>query len=269
MAERSDLYRNTYSQFNEHVLEIIRKETFGVDIGQNSWLTVDEYDRFLPWLRLTPESHLLEVATGSGGPALYLAKTIGCRVTGVDANKEGVTTASRMAGSSNQASRVCFTVADANARLPFDDNSFDAVLCIDAMNHLPARLAVLREWQRILRPGHRALFTDPVVITGPVTNDELALRSSIGVFLFVPPGINEGLIEKAGLRLMRQEDVTANSALVAGRWHKARQRHKDELLQVEGEERFEGLQRFFAAVHQLTSERRLSRIAYLAEKPAG
>jgi len=269
MAERSDLYRNTYSQFNEHVLEIIRKETFGVDIGQNSWLTVDEYDRFVSWLRLTPESHLLEVATGSGGPALYLAKTIGCRVTGVDANKEGVTTASRMAGSSKQTSRVCFTVADANARLPFDDNSFDAVLCIDAMNHLPARLAVLREWQRILRPGHRALFTDPVVITGPVTNDELALRSSIGVFLFVPPGINERLIEKAGLRLVRQEDVTANSALVAGRWHKARQRHKDDLLLVEGEERFEGLQRFFAAAHQLTSERRLSRIAYLAEKPAG
>ena len=179
MAERSDLYRNTYSQFNEHVLEIIRKETFGVDIGQNSWLTVDEYDRFLPWLRLTPECHLLEVATGSGGPALYLAKTIGCRVTGVDANKEGVTTASQMANSSNQTSRVCFTVADANVHLPFEDNSFDAVLCMDAMNHLPDRLAVLREWQRILRPWHRALFTDPVVITGAVTNDELACAAPL------------------------------------------------------------------------------------------
>jgi SAM-dependent methyltransferase len=185
----------------------------------------------------------------------------------VDANEEGVTTASQMAGTSNQSSRVCFRVADANARLPFDDNSFDAVLCIDAMNHLPARLAVLREWQRVLRPGHRALFTDPVVITGPVTNDELALRSSIGAFLFVPPGINERLIEEAGLRLVRQEDFSASAALVAGRWHNARQRHKADLLVVEGEERFEGLQRFFAAVHQLTSERRLSRIAYLAEKP--
>ncbi|PYK82497.1 MAG: hypothetical protein DMF27_10365 [Verrucomicrobia bacterium] len=155
MAEHSDLYRNTYSQFNEHVLEIIRKETFGVDIGQNSWLTVDEYDRFVSWLRLMPESHLLEVATGSGGPALYLAKTIGCRVTGVDANKEDVTTASRMAGSSNQTSRVCFTVADANARLPFDDNSFDAVLCIDAMNHLPARLD---QTQHGRAPAQRAQF---------------------------------------------------------------------------------------------------------------
>ena len=267
--QRGFTWQNAAANSTRHVLEIIRKETFGVDIGQNGWLTVDEYDRFLPWLRLTPESHLLEIATGSGGPALYLAKTVGCRVTGVDANTEGVTTASQMADSSNQTGRVCFTVADANAPLPFKDSSFDAVLCMDAMNHLPARLAVLREWRRILRPGHRALFTDPVVITGPVTNDELALRSSIDVFLFVPPGINERLIEKAGLRLVRQEDVTANSALVAARWHKARKRHKDDLVLVEGEERFEGLQRFFAAVHQLTSERRLSRIAYLAEKRAG
>jgi hypothetical protein len=41
------------------------------------------------------------------------------------------------------------------------------------------------------------------------------------------------------------------------------------LLQIEGEERFEGLQKFFAAVHLLTSERRLSRIVYLVEKPGG
>jgi SAM-dependent methyltransferase len=269
MSERLDLFYNTYSQFNEHVLKIIRQETFGVDIGQNSWLTVDEYDRFLPSLGLTPEGHLLEVASGSGGPALYVAKITGCRVTGVDANNEGVTTASQMAVTSNQTDRVRFTVADANTRLPFDDNTFDAVMCIDSMNHFPDRLAVFREWRRVLRAGHRAIFTDPVVITGPVTNDELAMRSSIGLFLFVPPGINERLIEEAGLRLVRQEDVTANAALVAGRWHEARQRHKDDLLQVEGEERFAGLQHFFAAVQQLTSERRLSRIAYLAEKPTG
>jgi SAM-dependent methyltransferase len=266
MPERVDLFDSTYSHFTEDVLDVIRKETFGVDIGQNSWLTVDEYDRFLPWLGLTSEHHVLEVASGSGGPALYLVKTVGCRVTGIDANENGVTTASQMAVRSDETHRARFTVADANARLPFDDDTFDAILCVDSMNHFPDRLAVFGEWHRVLRAGRRALFTDPVVITGPVTNDELALRSSIGLFLFVPSGFNERFIEHAGFRLIRQEDVTDNAALVAGRWHQARERHKDDLLDVEGEERFEGLQRFFAAVHQLTSERRLSRIAYLVEK---
>src|SRR5438874_1115835 len=56
MSERSDLYHSTYSHFNEHVLEAVRKETFGLDIGQNSWVTVDEYDHFVPWLGLTAES---------------------------------------------------------------------------------------------------------------------------------------------------------------------------------------------------------------------
>src|SRR4029077_11517071 len=102
---------------------------------------------------MTAESTLLEVATGSGGPALYLAKRTACRVTGVDAHEEGVTTASQMAGKSNQSSRVCFRVADANARLPFDDNRFDAVLCIDAMNHLPAPFAVLLGGRGVFVPG--------------------------------------------------------------------------------------------------------------------
>jgi hypothetical protein len=63
-----------------------------------------------------------------------------------------------------------------------------------------------------------------------------------------------------GEDLVKHEDVSANAALVSGRWYESRQRHKDALLKIEGEERFADLQQFFAAVHSLTSERRLSRI---------
>ena len=268
MAERTDLFYNTYGHFDEQVLAAVRAETFGRDIGQNSWLTADEYERFIEWLELAPTSHVLEVASGSGGPAVHLAEQFGCRVTGIDANESGIATATRVAADARMAGRLSFQLADANAPLPFDDGAFDALVCIDAMNHLPDRAFVLGEWRRVLRPGGRAVFTDPVLITGPVTNDELALRSSIGLFLFVPPGVNERFIEAAGLRLVKQEDVTQNAALVSGRWHQSRQRHRAALLRIEGEERFESLQKFFDAVHRLTDERRLSRVVYLAEKPA-
>jgi SAM-dependent methyltransferase len=264
MSERVDLY-SAYGNFTEQVLAAIREETFGKDIGQNSWITAGEYDRFISWLRLDAGHHVLEVASGSGGPARYLAQQTGCHVTGIDSNESAVETATRALSEND---RITFKVADANATLPFEDNAFDGLMCIDSMNHFENRLNVFREWRRVLRPGRRAVFTDPVVITGPVTNDELALRSLVGLFLFVPPGVNEELIVKAGFQLVQKEDVSENAALVSRRWHDARQRHKDALLQIEGEERFEGLQKFFAAVHSLTSERRLSRIVYLVEKNA-
>ena len=265
-AERGDPFYSAYAHFTKQVLTAIRKETFGQDIGQNSWLTVDEYDRLISWLNLKPEDHVLEVASGSGGPALYLANRVGCRITGIDANESGVATAQR-AVSRDRVEKACFKVIDANMPLPFDDSSFDAIVCIDSMNHFAERWKVFKEWRRVLRPGRRAVFTDPVVITGPVSNDELALRSSIGWFLFVPPGVNEALIESAGFELVKREDVSENAALVAERWRESRERHKDDLLRIEGEEQFTEFQKFFSAVHHLTSERRLSRIVYLVEKP--
>jgi ubiquinone/menaquinone biosynthesis C-methylase UbiE len=205
---------------------------------------------------------VLEVASGSGGPAIYTARKTGCRVTGIDASESGVANATKTAAGE----RVEFQVADADARLPFEDDTFDAILCIDSMNHFMNRALVLREWRRVLRHGGRAIFTDPVVITGPITNEELATRASVGLFLFVPSGVNEQLIEQSGVQLHSQEDLSENAILVADRWRNARANHRDELVRIEGEERFEGLQEFFLAVRDLTLERRLSRIAYFVEK---
>jgi len=261
-----DLYKN-YGHFTEEVLKAIRKETYGEDLGQNGWTTVDEYNSFISWLGLVADDHLVEVGSGSGGPALYIARKVGCRVTGIDANEGGIAAATQSAVEAKLTDRLSFRMSDADAPLPFVENAFDALICIDAMNHFLNRLNVLCEWNRILGPGSRALFTDPVLITGPVTNEELALRSSIGRFLFVPPGINEKLIENAGFHLIEAKDASENAALVSGRWHQARQRYRDALLKIEGQEHFEGLQKFFDAVHRLTSERRLSRVVYVVEKP--
>ena len=265
MSNQVDLYNSTYGNFKEQVLAEIRRDTYGEDIGQNSWITTDEYDTFYSWLNLSPGDHALEIASGSGGPALYLAKKFKCRITGLDINEEGVKTANQHALEAN-ITDVKFQLADVNQRLPFEDETFDAVMCTDSMNHFSDRLGYLKEWHRVLKSGKRALFTDPVVITGPVSNEELAARSNIGFFLFVPLELTTRLIQKVGFKLVRCEDVTENIELTSGRWHDSRQKHREALIKIEGEERFEGLQKFFSTVHKLTSERRLSRFVFLAEK---
>jgi SAM-dependent methyltransferase len=184
---------------------------------------------------------------------------------GIDINEEGLTTARQAAAAAGDAVAQ-FRWSDLDRRLPFDAESFDAVVCIDSVNHFRDRLAVFREWHRVLKVRGRILFTDPVVLTGPVSNDELVARSNIGFFLFVPLEVTERLLEEAGFHLLRREDVTANIEVTSGRWLAAREQRRDALSRIEGEERFDGLQRFLAAVHTLTRERRLSRFAFLAEK---
>ena len=265
MSQRVDLYNSTYGNFDAEVLAQIRRDTYGEDIGQNSWITTDEYDNFFSWLELAPRDHVLEVASGSGGPALYLTRKFDCRITGIDNNEEGLNTA-RQSALRLGITTAEFKLVDVNQGLPCEDETFDAIMCIDSINHFQNRLAVLHEWHRVLKPKRRILFTDPVVLTGPVSNAELASRSNIGFFLFVPIQITEQLIRQAGFNLLRREDVTENIALTSGRWHSSRQQHQKDLLRIEGEARYKGLQEFATVVHRLTSERRLSRFVFLAEK---
>ncbi len=265
MSKQVDLYNSTYGNFEEHVLAEVRRETYGEDIGQNSWITIDEYDKFYKWLNLAEKDHVLEIASGSGGPALYLARKYKCQITGLDINEEGIKTANQSALTA-KITAAQFHFTDVDQPLPFDDSYFDAVMCIDSMNHFRDRQGVLREWYRVLKSGRRILFTDPVVITGPISNEELAARTSIGFFLFMPLETTKKFIKDAGFNLLRREDVTGNIELTSGRWHASRQKHRDDLIKIEGEERFEGLQRFFSTVYKLTSERRLSRFVFVAEK---
>ncbi len=270
MAERPEVvdhYGAHYRAFAAGVYEEVRRAAFGEDIGQNSWLTVDELDRFLSRLELGPSRRLLDVGCGSGGPTLHVARRTGCEVVGVELSEEAVAEATRLAREASLETRSSFLQADASEPLPFEDDTFDALICIDVINHLPDRAGVLGLWARVLRPGGRLLFTDPVVITGILDSEELAIRTSIGYFLFVPPGENERLLTAAGVTVVDVEETTDHLAEIARRRHDARAAQAEALRKIEGDAAFDGRQRFFDVVALLAHDRRLSRFVYTAEKP--
>jgi 2-polyprenyl-3-methyl-5-hydroxy-6-metoxy-1,4-benzoquinol methylase len=259
-------YSLNYGNFQEELYAQIRREAFGEDIGQNSWHTAEEQDRFLAWLELAPGQTLLDVACGAGGPALRIAVRTGCSVAGIDIHEQAVKTARVLAAEHGLAERADFRAADASVALPFPDASFDAITCIDAINHFPDRPQLIAEWVRLLKPGGRVLFTDPITVTGPLTNAEMTVRTSAGFYLLVPHGYDERTIAQCGLTLLVCEDVTRNMAKVAGARHAARASRSEALRQIEGDRTFEDEQDFLAVAARVAGEGRLSRFVYVSQK---
>ena len=267
-SEGQAFYSAYYTRLADELAVNLRREVYGEDLGQAGWRTASEQIEFADFLRAGPDSHVLDIACGSGVPSLALIERTNCQLTGIDIDAAGIAYAQAQATKRGLADRANFNVLDCDARLPFEDGSFDALFCIDSIVHLRNRFAVLIEWARLLRSGGRLVFTDLAVVTGAVSKRDLDIRTPNGFWLFVPPGLNERSIRAAGLNLLQCEDRSSSVAELAARWHAARARHYAELVSQEGTEGFEQHQEFFAMVADLSDSRRLSRFLYVAEKPA-
>lgn len=266
-AAKVDLYNNAYAHYADGVYRQIRVETYGEDFGQTSWATTEESHAIPRRLHLQPESRVLEIGCGSGRYALSVAERFGCQVLGMDINAAGIENCGQLSEKQNLSSRVQFACCDVSAGLSAEAESFNAVFSTDVLCHIPNRAALLDEIHRVLKPGGRLLFSDALIIGGVISHEEIAARSSIGYYIFSPPGENERLIRQAGFRLLKAEDTTKNARDIAQRWRMARERRKQDLVAIEGEANYAGLQRFLACVHRLTGGRRLLRRLYLARKP--
>jgi SAM-dependent methyltransferase len=80
-------------------------------------------------LDLRPDSHVLDIASGKGGPALLLAKTFGCRLTCVERAPEFVATARERTAAAGLEHRIEIVEADAAG---YELGQYDAALCLGA-----------------------------------------------------------------------------------------------------------------------------------------
>ena len=262
---RTSAFDDVYGRFDSPLMREMREEAYGQDIGQCSWTTAPELAEDIPRLKLGPTSHLLDLGCGPGGPLTYVAGRTGCRATGVDLSGPAVESARHRAAALGLSGMIETRVANLDDALPFPSNTFDAVMSIDVVIHLRDRAATFREVARVLRPSGAFLFTDASVVTGPISSEEVRLRSHHGVSLFVPPGFNESVLEQAGFVLVDRVDRTASALQAARGRMAARLARRAEMERVEGGAEFEAQLRYLATVVTLAERGAVARMRYVAE----
>jgi SAM-dependent methyltransferase len=244
----------------------IRKEAYGTDIGQHSWVTSNELDKFVGQLSLSTNTKVLDIGSGAGGPTMYIAKLTGCHIIGIDVNQNGIDVGNKLSNNKGLADKVSFKHVDAGQGLPFPDGQFNAIISFDAIIHIKDRNLLFSEIVRVLLPGGVLIFTDAGVVTGIVSSEEFALRSINGFTLFHPSGYNERLLQEQGFELIKVEDTTRSVLDVAGGRLRARNKFKSDLVTTESTECFEQEQSYLQTLVKLSEEKRLSRFAYFAKK---
>jgi arsenite methyltransferase len=101
-------------------------------------------------LGLKADTRVLDVASGRGVSAIFMAERFGCEVLGLDYGSENVRQANELAASRGLSARVRFERADAES-LPVGNATFDAIICECAFCTFPDKTSAAKEFSRALR----------------------------------------------------------------------------------------------------------------------
>ncbi len=99
-----------------------------------------------------PTDHVLDIGSGIGGPARYIAWRFGCRVTGIDLTAEFCDVARLLTSSLGLGGKVAFQQGDALA-MPFAGATFDGAYSMNVAMNIQNKPGFYREIHRVLRPG--------------------------------------------------------------------------------------------------------------------
>lgn len=173
-------------------------------------------DAIVEAVHARPGMHILDLASGSGQPAISLAKAVapGGRVTATDMSP-GMLEIAQECAALEGAANMAFRPAAAEA-LPFSDGEFDGVTCRFGVMFFPNPVQALRECWRVLKPGGRAAF---VAWGAP---DQPLFSSTVGVlkkyvqmprpepdapqpFRFAQPGSLGAVFGEAGFSQVQEE----------------------------------------------------------------
>ncbi|OED39876.1 hypothetical protein AB833_13405 [Chromatiales bacterium (ex Bugula neritina AB1)] len=176
---------------------------------QDHYGGLDAVDALLQALEINSRSLVIDLCSGMGGPARYLATKTGCQVHGVDLNASRVDGANELTARVKLDHLVSFSCADICA-LPVADNSFNCAMSQEAFLHIEDRESLLAQIHRVLEPGSKFGFTDWIAGDSLSESHRERFASTFAAGRIVSADEYTRLLEAAGFRV---EGVTDLSAL--------------------------------------------------------
>lgn len=217
-------------------------------------------------LGLGPESRVLEIGSGIGGPARYLAHAVGCHVTALELQARVHAVAADLTHRCGLGGRVTHLCGDALS-YPIPDAAFDAVVSWLAVLHIPDRPRLCARLARALRSGGGCYIED-LYMRAPFAAKELRDVRDI-VFGVTLTSIEDyvGDLEAAGFTGVAATDMTGDWApFVAARlvaWHKNHAAY----ARVHGEAAYAAQEMFYAAIARLFESGSLGGVPLVAHVP--
>ena len=178
------------------------------DFDQDHYGGIEVVDTLALRAGLRREHRVLDVCSGMGGPARWLAHRLGCRITGLDFTLSRVEAARRLTQRVGLAGLVDFVHGDATA-MALPNAQFDVVLSQEAWLHVPDKPAVIRECVRVLKSGGVLAFTDVALRSSLSEQEEARIGAEMQA-----PGIASAeryleLLRDQGCSSISHEDLSA------------------------------------------------------------
>ena len=220
MTTRSDAVRTHYQAAIADREALLHRITEAVDameppIDARRLAPLDQFHMgglaataaFAERIGITAGMRVLDAGSGLGGPARYLAERFGARVEGIDLAPYYVAVADLLTRRAGLTDLVTFHEGDLTA-LPFDEAQFDLVWTQHVAMNIADRAGLYREFRRVLKPGGRLAFYDPLAADGhpdviyPVPWAQTAETSTL-----LTADETRAVIEHAGFTVDALDDV--------------------------------------------------------------
>ena len=264
------LYNNVDRIFNE--LREIGKSTSSTllvedltKFDQLHYHGTDAIDIFIEKLEINEKTKILDVGSGIGGPARYLADKTGAEITAIELQSDQNNLAkdlTKKCGLSNKVNHICGDILDYD----FKNQTFDAVVSWLTLYHIANHEILLKKLFDLLNPNG-FFYTEDITSRINLSDaDRKEIKKEIyGIHL---PYFDNYIsnLEQNGFKLIFSEDMSSSWTDFTKERIKKYNSEKERNIRVHGKEVYDSLNSFYNFVGQYFSNGKLGGIRVIAKK---